>query len=238
MNAMNRQKRKVCQTSLFSIILVIFILRLTQAQAETAQEMTELAHHHILTNLDHNLRDPVISLAPLSVTAKTPTCQHPIAVRWNGGKKTGNINLTLICTQPKWQRYVSAKISGKLPVVVTNHDLARETKISKEDVHIDWLPDTQVKYNALTRIEDIVNLSTRQFISAGNILTSNQVSASTLIHKGDSVRILAIGAGINIEMTGTALDSGEKDKQIRVQNHNSGKIIKGKVYAADTVIVP
>lgn len=238
MKAINRQKREVCQTHLFNLILVIFMLPLTQLQAETAEEMTKLAHTHILTQLDKNLRDPIIALVPLSTTAKTPTCQQPIAIRWNSGKKTGNITLTLICAQPKWQRYVSAKISGKLPVLVTKHDLARETKITKDDLHIDWRPDTQVNYNALTNLDDIANLSTRQFIAAGSILTSNQVSASILIHKGDSVRILAIGAGINIEMMGTALDSGEKDKQIRVKNHNSGKIIKGKVYAADTVIVP
>jgi flagella basal body P-ring formation protein FlgA len=39
-------------------------------------------------------------------------------------------------------------------------------------------------------------------------------------------------------MPGIALESGEKGKSIRVQNQSSGKIIKGNILSADSVVVP
>lgn len=198
----------------------------------------QIAQSYILKHLDPKLHNPTLSLTPLSATAQTPECQHPPQVRWNSGQKTGNISLSIICTQPKWQRYVNAKLSGELPVVMTNKDLALGAKITAADVYIAWLPDTQVRNNHLTSLSDIENLSTRQFVSAGSTLSNNQVRASLLIHKGDQIRIIAISERINIEMPGTALESGEKGKSIRVQNQSSGKIIKGNILSADSVVVP
>jgi flagella basal body P-ring formation protein FlgA len=235
---MIKQKRKSCQSAQLSSILLCCLLSLQTADAETPQEMTRIAHEYMLTHLDPLLRNPSLSLTPLSATAKTPTCQQPIQIRWNSGRKTGNINLTLSCPNPKWQRYVNAKISGELPVVITNNDLPAGSNITASDVHIGWLPDSQIRQNQLTSLTDIENLSTRQFIGAGSALSSNQVRARILVHKGDQVRIIAGDNEVAIEVAGTALESGEKGKQIRVQNLSSQKIIKGKILSADSVIVP
>jgi flagella basal body P-ring formation protein FlgA len=238
---MNKRKRKSCQTSILNTILYFFMLLsslLGQVHAETTEEMMQLAQSYILKHLDAQIHNPTISLTPLSATAHTPKCEQPIKIRWNSGQKTGNINLALNCAQPKWQRYINAKISGELPIVMAKKDITSDTDLSLDDVYIGWLADTQVRKNHLSELSDIEMLSTRQFISAGTPLSSNQVRARLLIHKGDQVRILAGNANIMIEMQGKALESGEKNKQIRVQNSTSGKIIKGKIISADSVIVP
>jgi len=235
---MSEQKRKSCQTAHLATILITFIVTSMPLYAESPQEMTKLAQDYLLTNLDARLRNPTIHFQPLSATAQTPKCTEKVTIRWNSGQKTGNISLSLMCTNPKWQRYVNAKISGELPVIMTNKDLALGSKITKDDIYIAWLPDAQVRKNHLTNLSDIENISTRQFISSGSALTNNQVRASVLINKGDRVRIIAISDNINIEMPGIALESGEKGKSIRVQNLSSGKNIKGNILSADSVLVP
>lgn len=235
---MNNQKRKSCQLSALLVILSFFSLFSCLVTAETAQEMTNLAHDYILKHLDIQIHNPTISIMPLAATAKTPSCQQAIQTRWSNGQRTGNVSLTLTCLQPLWQRYINAKISGELPVVITSNDLNLGANITASDVYLGWLPDKQVRSNHLTTIADIDNFSTRQFISAGTPLSSNQLKARILVNKGDQVRILAGNNTFAIEMTGTALDSGEKNKQIRVQNLSSGKIIKGNIISADSIIVP
>jgi flagella basal body P-ring formation protein FlgA len=235
---MNSQKLKSCQLGILVTTFCTFCTILSPAQAQSVAEMMQIAQSYILKHLDPKLHNPTISLTPLSATAQTADCQHPPQVRWNSGQKTGNISLSIICTQPKWQRYINAKISGELPVVITNKDLALGAKITPEDVYIAWLPDTQIRNNNLTSLSDIENLSTRQFVSSGTALTSNQVRASVLVHKGDPLRIIVMSDGISIEMPGIALESGEKGKSIRIQNQSSGKIIKGNILSADSVVVP
>lgn len=235
---MNRQKRESCQLPALPIILFIISLVTHDSLAETPQEMTQLANGYILKHLDKQIHNAAISIMPLSANAQTPHCQRPPQVSWSNGQRVGNVSLTISCSSPPWQRYINAKISGELPVVVTNNDLALGANLSATDVRLDWLPSSQVRNNHLTTLTDIDNLSTRQFISAGTPLTSNQLRARVLIHKGDQVRILAGSDSFAIEMAGTALDSGEKNKQIRVQNISSGKIIKGNIVSADSVIVP
>lgn len=220
------------------MILFFYCAPLVPASAETPQEMTQLARNYLLKHLDPQLHNPIVALTPLSATAQTPTCQHAPHIRWNSGQKTGNINLSLICTQPKWQRYLNAKISGELPVVITNKDIPLGASITPADVNLTWLPDAQVKHTHLHNIADINNISARQFIGAGTALSNNQIRASQLIKKGDQVRIIVSTDQVAIEMLGIALESGEKGKQIRVQNQSSGKIIKGNILSADSILVP
>lgn len=205
--------------------------------AENAKELSQLAHSYILTHLDKQLKHPSISMTQLSVVAGKPKCETPIQIHFNGAQRVGNVNLTLSCEKPRWQQYVSARITGELPVVVSKTDLLPGQPITANDIQLEWRANNQINNNHLTQLASLTNTSARQFIAAGTAIMVNQIKASVLVHKNDQVNIVASDGNIRVEMAGIALEDGEMGKQIRVQNTTSNKIIKAFVSGADTVSV-
>lgn len=234
---MTELKRKSCQLGLFSLLAVIFLFP-APAVAQSAAQLENIAQSLMTKEADPRLRKRNIILRPLPANASRPDCTHPPHSRWNSAQRSGNVSIAISCNKPAWRIYVSGTIEGELPVVASKRDLQSGETLTPDDLHIQWLSARQVRQQHLTRIEDTLGATTRQYIPANTPLSSNQIRPAQLVTKGNRVRILAINGGIQIEMAGTALESGEKDKQIRVQNLSSGKVIKGKVIAADTILVP
>lgn len=238
---MNSTKRKSCQLQqkkgIHYLSFVVVVCYITIAHAENSKELSQLAHDYILTHLDAQLKQPNIDMTPLSVVAGKPKCEAPIQIHFNGALRVGNVNLTLSCEKPRWQQYVSARITGLLPVVVSKIDLLPGQPITANDIELAWRANNQINNNHLRQLASLTNTSARQFIASGTAITTNQIKASILVHKNDQVNIIASDGSIHVEMAGVALDDGEMGKQIRVQNITSNKIIKAFVSGVDTVRV-
>ena len=58
-----------------------------------------------------------------------------------------------------------------------------------------------------------------------------------LVCKGDSVTITAKSPNFIIKTQGIALSSGNLNKQIKVKNTRSGKVIRSKITAINQVVI-
>jgi flagella basal body P-ring formation protein FlgA len=239
---MTPYKRKSCQlhrNAFFStlFILVLAFLPTSKAYSESADELMALAKGYILTHLDPQLKQPQISISPLSSAAQKPSCEKSPQITYNTKQRVGNLTLTISCVQPAWRQYVNAKVTGLLPVIVTVQDLSAGQPVHERLVAIDWRPNAQVTNNHLRDLTSVQHKSVRQFIAKGAPLQQHHIKDTILIQKNDWVKIVSADPRFHIEMNGMALEAGSMGQAIRVKNLSSGKTVKAYIESADTVSV-
>lgn len=239
---MNILKRKSCQLTHFRHGLMVLALYSTllaplTVLAESADELMQAAKAYILTHLEPELKQPKVIISPLSSTAKKPSCEKPLIITYNGKQRVGNITITLSCEQPVWRQYISAKVTGLLPVLVAQQDLNAGQSIDESMIRLEWRANAQVTPNHLRDLTSLAHKSTRQFIAQGSLLQYQHLKDSVMINKNDLVKIISADPRFRIEMNGMALEAGTMGQAIRVKNLSSGKIIKAYVESADSVNV-
>jgi len=239
---MTTHKRKSCQfilNQIFSRLLIGLTTISTSfnTYGETPDELIALAKDYIVTHLDPQLKQPQIIITPLSIVALKPTCAKPPQISYNTKQRVGAITLTISCVQPAWRQYVNAKVSGLLPVVVTEQDLDAGQSVNAQLVRIDWHPNSQVTHNHLRELDSIDHKSARQFIAKGTALQQHHLKNTLLVQKNDLVKIISADSRFHIEMNGMALEAGTIGQAIKVKNLSSGKTIKAYIESADTVSV-
>ncbi len=158
---MTAYKRKSCQITLNGLFLSLCIGLLTllptsNAHSESADELMMLAKAYILAHLDPQLKQPQVSITPLSSAAQKPNCEKPPQITYNTKQRVGNVTLTISCNQPAWRQYVNAKVTGLLPVIVAVQDLSAGQAIDEHQLTVDWRPNAQVTNNHLINLGAIV----------------------------------------------------------------------------------
>ncbi len=239
---MTAYKRKSCQITLNGLFLSLCIGLLTllptsNAHSESADELMMLAKAYILAHLDPQLKQPQVSITPLSSAAQKPNCEKPPQITYNTKQRVGNVTLTISCNQPAWRQYVNAKVTGLLPVIVAVQDLSAGQAIDEHQLTVDWRPNAQVTNNHLRDLTSVQHKSVRQFIAKGTPLQQHHLKDTLLIQKNDLVKIISADPRFHIEMNGMALEAGSMGQAIRVKNLSSGKIVKAYIESADTVSV-
>jgi flagella basal body P-ring formation protein FlgA len=113
------------------------------------------------------------------------------------------------------------------PVWVATRTLHRGEIVRAGDAAANSLPVPP--FDALPASRDAVGLEVRQTIFAGHALTSRDVGAPYLVKVSAPVDVVWTADGIELELSGRALDSGALGDDIRVLNPATSRTIHGKV---------
>lgn len=233
---MKTKKRKLCQLLLIGTFFLFGIVQ--QGRTETPEALAKLTEQFVMSQDHSQYRNIQLRVQALPAASSKKNCSHPPDVRFNGAQRVGNITVAIRCKQPAWQQYVSATLSADIAAIATTRDIAAGHTIDNSMLTQQWISANTLRPQHLTRIEDVQDQTARQFIAAGTILASNMLKPTILIEKGQLIRIISESEHIRIEMDGIALESGERDKHIRVKNLSSNKTVQAKVISADSVVVP
>jgi flagella basal body P-ring formation protein FlgA len=77
----------------------------------------------------------------------------------------------------------------------------------------------------------------RKPIPPGTVISAKLLTRRHLVKKGNQVTITARNGNIAVRMSGTALEDGVRDEQIRVRNDSSQRTIKAVVRSQNQVEV-
>jgi flagella basal body P-ring formation protein FlgA len=105
---------------------------------------------------------------------------------------------------------------------------AREP-ISAADVEIRRMDISGAQGDASLTMDEVIGMSARSYIRAGQVITRNQVMRPMLVKRGEVVRLDARSDGFVIQTRGVAQQSGRKGDIIRVLNPTSKKMIEALV---------
>jgi len=154
-----------------------------------------------------------------------------------GAKLWGNSNIGVRCAQgADWTVYVPVTVRVQAPVVVAARPLPSGRQLVAEDLSLQMAELTQLPAGVISNQEDALGKVLSYGVVAGNPLRQDMLRAPILVRQGQSVRLVAQGAGFKVSSEGRALNNAAIGQQVQVKAQN-GQTVSGIVKPDGTVEV-
>ena len=125
--------------------------------------------------------------------------------------------------------HVSGVLQRLAKVPVLRESLNRGDVIGERDIDMIDIPQKDLATNVILKPDDLMGMTPRQVVLAGQPINSNQVQAPIIINRGDIVTMQFNANGLQLTAQGKALENGAKGDKIRVENVSSNKTIIAQV---------
>ena len=212
---------------------------ITSSQKQAHSEIYELVTEYLKQKIDQQLFEPEINLRKTSSTLKLPKCQEALTIKdRNPNKTVGRMTIGVSCSQPKWQLYIPATISGKLPAVISTKGILKLAVIKTEDVETVLLPYKKIPKGSMVNVATVIGMRAMKAIAPNDILRIRDLQAPYWVFKNQEVTLITHIGSIEVKTKGISLENGVEQAQVAIQNTSSKKVVKGIVIAPNTVLVP
>jgi flagella basal body P-ring formation protein FlgA len=176
-----------------------------------------------------------ISIASIDPRITIQPCKQKLKANIPQDTISRNVNVKISCDDPTpWQIYLPARIEKTFAVVIATTTIEKGAMLSKDNIGIQYLASNRIRGKKFTDITAILGSKSEKRIGKGRAINTRNVC---LVCEGDSVTISANSPNFVIKTQGIALSSGNLNKQIKVRNTHSGKVIRSKVTAINQVTI-
>ena len=224
-------KEKFC---ILIILLVSATISFASSNSSLQDESTFTSAQDLSILLKNYLKNKGIESYPsIDRNKKFKSCSEdlkffPLFKSWT--------TVEIVCSTPNnnWNIFVRTRAhfdhkntnnqekSTKNMIVFSNKSLLKGHIIKKSDLEL-----SNAKRNVGTgifnNIEDLVGRKLKQNVSLGFPIRSRHLHLEWVINKGDKIDIIQSAGGINISVSGVALENGQKGEKIKVMNLSSEK---------------
>lgn len=122
----------------------------------------------------------------------------------------------------------SSRVANEIDVVALSRSVSRNDMIGANDLVIVAVSERNA-LGAFFDPADVIGRRVKIGVGADQPLRAHHLHPDYLVEEGDEVLITGSAGGISVDMVGYALDDGQIDEWIGVENASSGKTIRGKV---------
>jgi flagella basal body P-ring formation protein FlgA len=137
------------------------------------------------------------------------------------------VPVRVTCATPTWTVHVPVEIRRAHPVLVMRRAVSRGERILPADVSVQERVLPGLASPFVSSAEQLAGRLTRRPVPAGTALPADALTAALLIHRGQTVTLVAQTEGFEIRAPGKAMADAAADQRVRVQNLASLKIIEG-----------
>jgi len=186
-----------------------------------------------------SLKNPSIEVLRLSNRLRVIECPEPLSgVEPATGLRGGRISIRVSCKGPRpWSVYVMASVKSEVQVVMTTRAMARGEVLSPEDISEKTVSRPPAIQPLLRQAEEALGNALKRSIGEGVELSAAMLKKPTIIRSGEHTLIRAEAGGLQVRVTGKALQHGVVGEIIRVLNLSSKKTVRGRVEADGTITV-
>lgn len=206
---------------------------------ESVAHIEAAAHSYVQSLLPPGGADTQITVQPLDPRLRLAQCGSALTAQLPAGANLGaRATVAVTCAGPThWSVYVPVLVESRISVLVLRHAVARDTRLSAEDVTLEMRRTAGTATAYLASVGELSGRTVRRPLAIGTALTVEMFAADTVIHRGQQVTLVAGGAAIEIRATGRALMDAPAGARVQVQNLSSMTVVEGVVESADVVRV-
>lgn len=135
----------------------------------------------------------------------------------------------------RWTIYTSVRVETQAPVLVARKPMQRDDELTATDFKLETRRVPGMLSAYVTDITALKGQRLRRPLAADDPLSFDALAPANLIHRGQTVVLLAHAGGLEVRMNGIALADGRASERIRVQNSSSQRIVEG-IVRSDTVV--
>lgn len=183
-----------------------------------------------------------INVGRLDKRLRLGECDQPLAAFFPPGSRTvGNTTIGVRCDGSKpWTIYVTGGVHPISTVLVAAKPLTRGKILTAKDVKFAKRSLTQAGASYIDDINDVVGKKLKRAIDRSTIVQPSMLDnppVKQVVKKGDRVSIRAGKGGLDVRMSGQALDDGVRGEQIRVRNLSTKQVVEGRVVSPGLIQV-
>jgi flagellar basal body P-ring formation protein FlgA len=138
----------------------------------------------------------------------------------------------------RWTIYTSVRVESQAPVLIARRSLARNAEVTAEDFKLETRRVPGMLSAYVTEASALAGQRLSRPVAADEPLSFEALAPANLIHRGQTVVLLAHAGGLEVRMNGVALADGRASERIRVQNVSSQRIVEGIVRSDSVVEAP
>ena len=229
-------------------IAAVFCLAFFTGMSSPAQSEAFYSHDDLRQTIEKFVQastadlatPPQVKIGHIDDRLKLSACELPAeAFLPDGSRLQGRTTIGVRCNgkQP-WSIFVPATIVTIQKVAVTSTPLMRGQLISESDINFEERDISSIpSRHYFSDKAPIIGKVLKRPLQAGNIIQGSYLEMPTLVHRGQTVSILAETNGLVVKMNGKSLMDGAEGDLIKVENPNSKKIIHGTVTSSGEVKV-
>jgi flagellar basal body P-ring formation protein FlgA len=165
-------------------------------------------------------------------------CAAPPTGRLTPGTRSSTqLTVEIRCASPPWRQFVAVRIRAQEPVVIAARPLGRLQVVTAEDVTIVPRDLASVPAGYFRRAEDVVGRIAQRTIGPGEVLLPTAVRPPPLVHRGQSVTVIARAKSLSVRTAGVVQADAGLAERVHVRNTVTGRTVEGIVRSGDTVEV-
>ena len=173
--------------------------------------------------------DLIIEITSVWEQSNVRQCKELLEFESANNKYLGSLSLKVSCNEQNWRMYVPIYVGKLEKVIVLNNNVERGKEISRSDLKFVSLDIGKLTKGYFNSIDELKEKEAIRHLIAGQVLNPMMIDDMDLVHKGDSVLIVAVKGELKVQMPGIALASGERGKQISVRNRSSNRIVRAVI---------
>jgi flagella basal body P-ring formation protein FlgA len=218
-------------TAISLALISDIILTSTARAAETHRisDIEQAAYEFMLEQTQVRYKNPRVSLGSLDKRLRLRACESSLEPFVNNRDKlVGKLTVGIRCHEPvSWTVYVPVEVSVLQSVVVAAKALSDEQILTADDVEVHQVDIGQLRRGHYNEEELVLGQQIRYPVAKGDVIEDRNIRPQTIVHRGQTVTILATNGGIQIRVKGKALADASKGQRVRVENISSERVVTG-----------
>lgn len=211
----------------FIYIFIFFSFPLFAGQNE--DDIRQQVNDFVLSQIQVNGGDKLdLDVSPVDTRLNLTVCQQPLQLSVTGtGAIRRNTTVNVVCPDEQgWRTFIPVKVRIQKPVIVAATPISKGTRFSADMLTVSYIDDFMLNGDMTTDMNLLIGARSKRDIQLNQPVRQNQIC---IVCRDDTVEIVAEKNGMQIRTTGRALQDGNLNDQIRVQNIRSKRIISATV---------
>lgn len=203
------------------------------AVAAVTDEVAREARRHLLDEAaTAGLVDTAVAL---KVVGDGATCAAPLDIEPVDTRFLTRMKFAAICSAaPGWRKEFIVRGELSARVVVATARIAAGRPVGPGDVALEKRTLASIE-GATSALDAVVGQASRRALRAGQVIDRHWLAQPVLVQRGANVAIVATNGPVRVTTTGEALATGREGDVIDVRNATTGRVIRARVTALDTV---
>lgn len=176
-------------------------------------------------------RDVTVTVNRLDSRLRMPRCAKPLTTFLPpGGRTIGSVSVGVRCNADHpWSLYVPVSVAVRDKVVVLRHAMARGDTIKASDVEMEQRNLSRLAFGYITSPKAAIDQRLLRPAQANTVLNPSMLQAPLMVHRGQTVTLIAGESAVSVRMSGQALSDGSLGDVVHVRNSHSRRVIAGVV---------
>jgi len=230
----------IARRALCALLAGGIALTAVTAPLEQLSGIQSAAERAVRRELPHIEGTVGVHAQSLDPRLRLPECDKPLTAAISGdGQPRAHTSVRVRCDGTMhWSIYLSVVIDSDISVLVARHSLSRDAEVGALDFELmpRHLPGMASDY--VTDPNALDGQRLRRAVGAGEALSLEALTPTSVIHRGQEVTLVAGSGGFEVRMSAVALSDGRVSDRIRVQNLSSQRVVEGIVRSNSVVEVP